>query len=55
MRRLFRDWDVLLVVFAAGLLTGLIVFMATDVHVQACHRVLSHSFTTRFTWVCSKP
>jgi hypothetical protein len=54
---LLRDWDVFLAIMAAGLLTGLIVFMAFDGHPGACrHLVTAHTpGRVHLTWVCSRP
>lgn len=51
--RWFRDWDVFLAIMATGLLTGLIVFMATDSHPAGCHRVLAGRPV--LAWICSHP
>lgn len=57
MRRLLEAWDVFLVIMAAGLLTGLVTFMATDGNPPACRHAVSHMHVPlrSFTWVCAHP
>lgn len=56
MRRLMLDWDVILVILAVGLLTGLITFMAEYPHpVQACHALAVHAPHLPVRWVCAHP
>lgn len=54
--RFEQDWSVLLLIFAVGLLTGLIVFMAADQHPDACRSAIMHvPGRAHLTWVCSRP
>lgn len=57
LERWLHDWDVLLVILAVGLLTGLAVFMAADTHPDACRQAVNHMHVPirSFTWVCSHP
>lgn len=56
LRRWLREWDALLVIFAVGLLTGVITFMVTGTHPARCHAAVSHlPGKAHFTWVCSRP
>ena len=54
--RWLRDWDVFLAIMLAGLLTGLIVFMAYDGQPGACRHALSHTAgRAHLAWVCDRP
>lgn len=55
-RRFLDAWDVLIVIMAAGLLTGAITFMATDTHPDQCRAAVSHlPGRPHFEWVCQHP
>ena len=56
MRRWLRDWDVFLAIMLAGLLTGLVTFMAFDAHPAACRQALARApGRAHLAWVCSRP
>lgn len=57
LSRWLRDWDVFLVIMAAGVLTGLITWMVLDPAPAACQHAITHMHVpmSSFTWVCAHP
>jgi hypothetical protein len=57
VRRWLREWDTFLLIMAAGVLTGLITFMAFDPSPAGCQAAITHMYVPvrSFTWVCQHP
>jgi hypothetical protein len=56
VKRRLREWDVFLLIMAAGVLTGLITFMAFDGHPGACRQAMGHApGRAHMAWVCDHP
>jgi len=62
LERWMHEWDVFALIMAVGLLTGLLTFMAFDVHPGTCRHVVTHALgkmhapaKAHLTWVCDRP